>query len=76
MLGGDMVLIPMDSNFMTINQVATKFGVDRTTVVRLINDGKFKANHFGRKWYIDCQSLEAYFASTGNDNQSAEKEVA
>jgi excisionase family DNA binding protein len=67
-----MVLIPMDYNFLTINEVAEKFGVHRTTVVRLIRDGKFQANHFGRKWYIDRQSLETYFNSTGN--QSSEKE--
>jgi excisionase family DNA binding protein len=74
MLGGVMVLIRMDSNFLTINQVAAKFGVDRTTVVRLIKDGKFRANHFGRKWYIDRKSLEAYFNSNGN--QTAKKEIA
>ncbi len=53
----------MDSNFLTINQVAEKFGVTRMTVLKLMGEGKFKANKFGRKWFIDRASLEAYFES-------------
>jgi len=75
-LGGDIVLIPMDSNFMTINQVAEKYGVTRLTVVRLMEANKFKANRFGHGWRIDRQSLEDYFNSNTVSVQSAEKEIA
>lgn len=63
----------MDSNFLTIDEVASKYGVTRLTVMRLIEEGKFRANKFGWKWRIDRQSLEAYFNSNGN--QSVEKEI-
>jgi len=56
----------MDSNFVTVNQVAAKYGVTRLTVIRLILEGKFKASKFGWQWRIDRKSLESYFASTSN----------
>lgn len=64
----DTVHTHMDSNFLTINQVAEKFGVTRLTVVRLIEEGKFKASKFGWQWRIDRTSLEAYFASNSKQN--------
>jgi excisionase family DNA binding protein len=56
----------MDDNFLTINEVAAKYGVTRLTVIRLLGAGKFQANKFGKLWRVDRKSLEAYFASTGN----------
>jgi excisionase family DNA binding protein len=53
----------MDSNFVTVNQVAAKYGVTRLTVIRLMEAGKFRANKFGSQWRIDRASLEAYFQS-------------
>jgi excisionase family DNA binding protein len=75
MLGGDIVYIDMDSSFMTINQVAAKFGVSRLTVIRWLGAGKFRANRIGRQWYIDRNSLEESFNSNSN-LQSAKKEIA
>jgi len=58
----------MDSNFLTVNEVADKYGVTRLTVIRLLESGKFRANKFGNQWRIDRQSLESYFNSTSNQN--------
>jgi excisionase family DNA binding protein len=57
------VYTSMDSNFMTVNQVAAKYGVTRLTVIRLMEAGKFRANKFGSQWRIDRAGLEAYFQS-------------
>jgi excisionase family DNA binding protein len=64
-----MVYIGMDSKFLTINQVAEMFGLSRLTVTRMRDEGKFKANRFGKKWYIDRQSLLDYFAANSNLKQ-------
>lgn len=56
----------MDDNFLTIDQVAAKYGVTRITVIKLLGARKFQANKFGRQWRVDRKSLEAYFASNSN----------
>jgi excisionase family DNA binding protein len=56
----------MDNNLLTIKQVADKYGVHPLTVLEKIKQRCFTANKFGKRWLIDRQSLEAYFASQSN----------
>jgi excisionase family DNA binding protein len=58
----------MDSNLLTIKQVADKYGAHPLTVLEKIKQRCFAANKFGKRWLIDRKSLEAYFTSNSNQN--------
>lgn len=44
---------------MTTQEAATALGVHRSRVLRLINDGRLKAEKRGRDWWIEPEALEA-----------------
>jgi excisionase family DNA binding protein len=56
----------MDSKFLTVDEVAEQYGVDRQTVMRMITEKKFKATKFGWQWRINRDSLEAFVEAQAN----------
>jgi len=63
----------MDNNLLTIKEVADKYGVHPLTVFYKIKTKCFVANKFGRRWLINRDSLEAYFASNSNKMETVSK---
>jgi excisionase family DNA binding protein len=63
-----LVYVSMDSNLLTIKEVADKYGVHPLTVLYKIKQRRFVAHKFGKRWLIDRASLEAYFAANSNQN--------
>lgn len=51
--------------FMTTTEAAKMLGVDRTSVPRLIRDGKLTGERFGRAWMVTLESVKAYLERVG-----------
>jgi excisionase family DNA binding protein len=63
----------MDSNLLTIKQVADKYGAHPLTVLEKIKQRCFTANKFGKRWLIDRASMEAYFKANSNKRETVSK---
>lgn len=53
----------MDSEFLTVGEVAEKLRVTPMTVYRLIHSGALKAVQVGRSYRVRVESLSAYLES-------------
>jgi len=56
-------MTPNDNNaFMTVDEVAKRFGVNVTTVYRLLKRGKIPAFKVGNQWRFSASRLEEWVA--------------
>ena len=51
-----------DNHYLTIEQVARRFGVNVTTVYRLVQQGKLPAFKIGKQWRFRESRLEEWVA--------------
>ncbi len=49
-------------NFLTVSEVANRFGVNTTTVYRLAQRGKLPGFKIGSKWRFSAQMLDYWVA--------------
>jgi excisionase family DNA binding protein len=52
----------MEKPFLTVEEVAKRFGVNVTTIYRLVQRGKIPAFKIGNQWRFRAQRLEEWIA--------------
>ena len=61
-LDGRFVMMPSDTHYLTVEDVATRFGVNVTTVYRLVKEGRLPAFKVGNQWRFREERLEEWVA--------------
>jgi len=57
---GDVVHVSARPEGMSPNQVASRMGMSRTTVMRLISSGELRAYKVGAHWRVPLAAFDAY----------------
>ena len=50
----------MDETYLTVEEIARRFGVNITTIYRLAKQGKLPAFKIGRQWRFSEARIEAW----------------
>ena len=53
----------MDTNWLTVQEAAKYLKLGRSTVYRLVHEGKLPAHKFGRQWRFDAAELDEWMKS-------------
>ena len=53
---------PMTNQYLTVGEVAKRFGVNATTVYRLVQRGKLPAFKIGKQWRFSERRLDEWVA--------------
>ena len=53
---------PGEKQYLTVQEVASRFGVDETTVYRLVKQGKLPAVKVGSQWRFSVIRLDEWVA--------------
>lgn len=54
--------MPENDSYLTVEDVARRFGVNATTIYRLLKRGKIPAFKVGNQWRFSLQRLEEWVA--------------
>ena len=58
----------------SLKDLAGPINVNILTLRRYINEGKFKGQKVGQKWYVTEQSLQEFFDKTPEERESQKRE--
>jgi excisionase family DNA binding protein len=64
-----------DKQYLTANEVASRFGVDAKTVYKLAQDGEMPSFKFGNQWRFDEEDLKVWVENMKRENIKKKREI-